>query len=237
MWGIYLLDAYDPHRIPVLFVHGIDGTPLDFRTMVGDLDTTRFQAWFYYYPTGLRLPAASAALHRLLAELERKHHIGGLVIVAHSMGGLVARDYLARAQRDGSEASPRLLVTLSSPWQGVASAQAGAWLMPSPPESWTDLSPESDFLVSLRAPLYGVPHYVFFGYRRHRSLLSSQSSDGAITVLSQLPRWIQDQAVRYWGYDDDHVGILSDRAVLAQFRALLAVEFRRLRAGDAAPAR
>ena len=230
-WGIYFLEPYDPDRIPVLFVHGIGGTPLDFRTMLNALDRTKFQAWVFQYPTAPRLGAASSALRGLLADLEHKHRFGALFIVAHSMGGLVARGYLVAAQQDKDDVPRRMLVTFSSPWQGLASAQVGARFMPGPPESWTDLSPESDFLVSVRAPLRNASHYIFFGFRRGPSLLASQSSDGSVALSSQMPRWIQDQAERCWGYDADHVGMLSDAAVLERLNALLSFEASRLRSG------
>jgi len=228
--GIHLLEPYDPRRIPVLFVHGIGGTPQDFRVMLDGLDRNRFQAWVFQYPTGPRLHTASRALRTALAELQRKHRVDALFIVAHSMGGLVSRSYLVDALRDDDGGPARLLVTLSSPWEGHAWAQVGAQLMPGAPGSWTDLSPASDFLVALRKPLQQVPHYVFFGYRRSPSLLTSQSSDGAIVLSSQLPGWIQEQAERCWGYDADHVGILSHPAAIRRFNSLLASEADRLRA-------
>lgn len=229
-WGIYFLEPYDPNRIPVLFVHGIGGTPLDFLTMLDALDRTKFQAWVFHYPTALRLGESSFALRGLLADLERKHRFGALVVVAHSMGGLVARGYLNGAQPDSDAVSRRLLITISSPWQGQAWAQSGARFMPGGPQSWIDLSPESDFLVSVRVPLRQVPQYVFFGFRSGASLLATGSSDGRISLASQMPTWIQDQAARCWGYDADHTGILAHPAALAQFKVLLASEAGRLNA-------
>jgi len=226
-----MLEPYEPKRIPVLFVHGIGGTPEDFRAMLDGLDRTRFQAWAFQYPTGLRLSTASRALHGSIAELQRKHGVDALFIVAHSMGGLVSRGYLVDALRDEGGGPARLLITLSSPWEGSEWAQAGARFMPGAPGVWTDLSPASDFLVALRKPVPRVPHYVFFGYRRGPSLLTQESSDGAIALASQIPAWIQEQAERCWGFDADHVGVLSHRAVLERLNALLAASADRLLPG------
>lgn len=229
--GIYFLEPYDSRRIPVLFVHGIGGTPRDFRAMLDALDRSRFQPWVFHYPTGLRLHAVARELRGILADLQREYQYDGgtLFIVAHSMGGLVARGYLVEALREGAGEQARLLVTFSSPWEGHAWAQVGARFMPSAPASWIDLSPDSEFLVSLHKPLRLVAHYVFFGFRRSPSLLTSQSSDGTIALSSQIPAWIQEQAERYWGYDTDHVGILSHPAALGRFNALLASEADRWR--------
>ena len=54
---------FDPDKIPVLFVHGIGGTPLDWKYLAKGLDRHRFQPWFYYYPSGLRLNLVSGLLH------------------------------------------------------------------------------------------------------------------------------------------------------------------------------
>ena len=54
--GVYFLGAYDSTKIPVLFVHGINGTPQNFKTLIERLDRRRFQPWVYYYPSGAALP-------------------------------------------------------------------------------------------------------------------------------------------------------------------------------------
>jgi pimeloyl-ACP methyl ester carboxylesterase len=237
--GIRVLEPYDASRIPVLFIHGIGGTPRDFRGMIEALDRTRFQAWVFSYPTGLRLRAASRTLSDRVAELQQEHGFEALFIAAHSMGGLVSRGYLVAAQQDATGASVRVLVTFASPWEGVPWARIGARLTPGAPGAWIDLSPGSEFLVSLRAPLQHAAHHVFFAFRRGPSLLEHRSSDGAIALSSQLPQWLQEQAVRSWGYDAGHADILTDPAALRQFNLLLASEAERLRSGraPAAPAR
>ena len=42
--GLFLLEEYDPKRLPVLFVHGIAGGASQFRELIAGLDRTRFQA-------------------------------------------------------------------------------------------------------------------------------------------------------------------------------------------------
>ena len=221
---IDLLEPYDPGRIPVLFVHGIGGAPSDFQTILDALDRKRFQAWVLHYPTSARLQAAAQGMGRQLAELHRRHGYPRLVIVAHSMGGLVARRYLIDAREAGGTDVAHVLVTFSSPWGGNEWAGVGAQLIPHPPGPWIDLAPNSAFLASLRELPPGVPHYVFFGYRRSPSLLTTESSDGAITLESQIPEWVQRQAARSWGYDADHVGILSNPLALDRLISLLALE-------------
>jgi pimeloyl-ACP methyl ester carboxylesterase len=226
---IQVLEPYDTSRIPVLFIHGIGGTPRDFRAVIDALDRTRFQAWVFSYPPGLGLRATSRALGDRVGALQSEHGFETLFIAAHSMGGLVSRGYLVAAQQDPAAAPVRVLVTFASPWEGVPSARIGARLMPGAPVVWTDLSPGSEFLVSLRAPLQHAAHHVFFGFRRGPGLLAPRWSDGVVALSSQLPQWIQEQAVRLWGYDAGHTGILTDLAALRRFNLLLASEAERLR--------
>jgi hypothetical protein len=53
--GIYFLDPYDARKIPVLFVHGISGSPANFSYLIEHLDRSRFQPWVYSYPSGVYL--------------------------------------------------------------------------------------------------------------------------------------------------------------------------------------
>ena len=235
--GIYFLEPYDPNRIPVLFVPGISGTPRDFRRMIQELDRSRFQAWVFQYPSGMRLESIVRLLRQVLDDLQRQHRFDTLFLTAHSVGGLIGRGY-AHAAR-GEDEPAMVLVTFSSPWEGHPWAAVGTQLMFAPVPSWVDLSPASEFLVSLRRPIrrrgHRFSHYVFFGYQRDFSLLLSQSSDGVVPLASQLPVWLQDQAARYWGYDATHVGILSQEAAIERYNALLRCEADRLATTRSSP--
>ena len=52
--GIHFLQPYDPDKVPVLFVHGINGAPRDFTALIQNLDQSRYQPWVLSYPSGLR---------------------------------------------------------------------------------------------------------------------------------------------------------------------------------------
>jgi hypothetical protein len=83
--GIYFLEPYDPKRIPVLFVHGINGTPRNFTTLIAKLDRSRFQPWVVYYPSGARLDMLVTWLNELYTRLELSLRFKTAVVVAHSM--------------------------------------------------------------------------------------------------------------------------------------------------------
>jgi pimeloyl-ACP methyl ester carboxylesterase len=100
--GIYLTHPYDPNKIPILFIHGLISSPVSWQNLQNDLcsDPTileRYQPWFFLYPTGQPVLASAQQLREDLAATQRlfdpkgtavaTHHV---VVVAHSMGGLLA---------------------------------------------------------------------------------------------------------------------------------------------------
>jgi pimeloyl-ACP methyl ester carboxylesterase len=100
---MYMFEPYQRGKIPVVMIHGLLSTPLTWTTMFNDLraDPTlrdNYQFWFYLYPTGDSYLETAADLRQTLAKLRRvldPHHqdpaLDQMVLVGHSMGGLVAK--------------------------------------------------------------------------------------------------------------------------------------------------
>ncbi len=101
--GLYMLEPYQPGKIPVLMVHGLWSSPITWMEMFNDLRgspeiRSRYQFWFYLYPTGQPFWISAAQLRRDLAEARqiidpyhRQPAINQMVLVGHSMGGLLSR--------------------------------------------------------------------------------------------------------------------------------------------------
>jgi len=71
--GVYFLEPYAPEKTPVLFVHGINGSPAQFDFLIDRLDRERFQPWVYSYPSGAQLDASADLLQRCeRAEKDRR---------------------------------------------------------------------------------------------------------------------------------------------------------------------
>lgn len=95
--GLYMLEPYDPNRIPVILVHGLISTPEIWVNVINELEADpllrgRFQFWVFSYPTG-NPPAYSALICREeLQKIQKLHPMPhGCILIGHSMGGLVAQ--------------------------------------------------------------------------------------------------------------------------------------------------
>ena len=222
-FGIYFLDPFDPDKIPVIFVHGVGGYPGTWAPVVKEIDQSKFQRWVCFYPSGLRLSLISEALSSRLTDLQVKHNFSELVIVAHSMGGLVSRDMVNNFVEQDIPIQIPLFVTFSTPWQGHEAAQMGVKHAPAVVPSWLDIVPGSPFISGLwESPLPDETKYVLlFGYKGKNSRVMDRNNDGTVTLGSQLLLKAQEKATTIRGFDADHVGILSDPDALEYFRSLM----------------
>ncbi len=101
--GLYMLEPYDPNRIPVLMVHGLWSSPMTWMDMFNDLRSfpeirERYQFWFYLYPSGQPFWISATQLRSDLLAMRdafdpgrRDKPLDQMVLVGHSMGGLVSR--------------------------------------------------------------------------------------------------------------------------------------------------
>ncbi len=101
--GLYMLEPYDPNRIPVLMVHGLWSSPMTWMDMFNDLRSfpeirERYQFWFYLYPSGQPFWISATQLRKDLVAMrdafDNTRHdtaMDQMVLVGHSMGGLVSR--------------------------------------------------------------------------------------------------------------------------------------------------
>jgi len=219
----YALEEDTGYKVPVVFVHGIDGTPRNFTEILDHLDRTLYKPWFFYYPSGTDLSR--------LGELFYKIFLSGkviplqdmpMVIVAHSMGGLVVRDAVNRyAGREG-EIKIKRLITIATPMGGHPDAKMGAG-GPVPIPSWRDVAPDSAFIRSLhRNRLPGaMDYYLIYAYGNSSTIKLGENSDGVVPLWSQLRREAQDEAKAQYGFNDTHTGILKDQEAILRIKTLI----------------
>ena len=220
--GLHFLQPYEEDKVPVLFVHGINGSPQDFEEMIAQLDKDRFQPWVVSYPSGLRLSWLARGVYQFIEVLQLQYGFDELHLVAHSMGGLVSRGALNLCSANETCHYVTSYTTISTPWNGVASAESGVKWAPTVVPVWNDLFPKSEYVSTLfETPLpEGLPHHLLFGFRQDK-FISTASSDGVIELKSQLRGEAQDQAVSIRGYDEGHTSILRSDAAIGNVLSLI----------------
>lgn len=209
--GIYQQEPFDPERTPVLFIHGINGSPRVLATPIESLDRDAFQALYYYYPSGLRIDQIAAHLYRVTREMEVRHGIERMHVVAHSMGGLVAQAWLLAHAERGSTASIGAFISISTPWLGHESARQGVAHSPVVVPVWRDMAAGSEFLEELFDPSHpevAAERHLLFSFESE-GWISREAGDGVATLASMLATEVQRQATSVYGVNAGHVSILE----------------------------
>lgn len=209
----------DSYKIPVLFVHGIGGSPREFEAMIKGLNRQRYMPWFFYYPSGRDLGQLSTFFYKLFLSgkvipLNQKP----IIVVAHSMGGLLVRDSLNRLQGSSRENQLKLMITIATPFGGHPRATSATKYAPLVLPSWRNLSPSSSFTKALfRNPLPAqVEHQLFYAYDNIGRRRFGEISDGAIPLSSQLNPIAWEQSSSQIGFNNNHTDVLQDKDVIDQ---------------------
>ncbi len=209
----YALEEVIGYKIPVIFVHGIGGSAREFDLLVSQLDRTRFTPWFFYYPSGGDLNQISQLFYNvfLSGNTIPSDEKVPVVIVAHSMGGIVVREALNLLSAD--QAGPSIeFISLAAPFGGHPSSQfdddSDLLILP----SWRDLNPDGEFIQQLtREPLpKRARHHLFYAYQNRNKIKFGDNSDGVVPLSSQLVPEVQAQSSRQLGLNATHTSILKD---------------------------
>ena len=101
--GLYLLEPYDPKKIPIIMTHGLGSSPVTWMEMYNALRSLKgfqsgYQFMFFFYPTGQPFWASAATFRKSLREfretVDPEHSnaaLDSIVLIGHSMGGLISR--------------------------------------------------------------------------------------------------------------------------------------------------
>ena len=84
-------------RQTVVLVHGLDDPGKVWQNLAPELVKADFHVWLLNYPNDQPIEASAGLFFEEMKEL-RQFGVGRVSIVAHSMGGLVARDMLTRPE-------------------------------------------------------------------------------------------------------------------------------------------
>lgn len=205
--GLFMFDAFDPSKVAVVFVHGIGGTPRSFAPLVRTVRDAGGQSWAFAYPSALPLEETADRLHVVLDLVLASRRPRAIVLVGHSMGGLVAASF---AKRHGDTVPLTEVVTIAAPFDGVGIARLGRDLSPVVMPCWRDLCPESELIARLDRPWpEGVTHTLVHAYR---VVDGERRGDGTVSLGSQLARRALVRATEVVHVEAGHVASLADRS-------------------------
>ena len=172
-----------PATCPVLLLHGIGcngGVWTGMRAALARLGIGPVYA-MSYGPPFIPIPSTAPQIAAKIAQIERDTGASQVVIVAHSMGGLVARSYI----RAFGPSHVRRLVTIGTPFAG----SMHAWLMSG--AALADMRPGSPYLAALAQPTgdeQAVPTVSIWSW--HDSMVTPQDSSrlpyGQNVVLAKI---------------------------------------------------
>jgi len=117
--ALYVAAPYDPKRIPLVLVHGLNSSPGTFKRLYNELNREpwfrdHYQVWFYSYPTGNNWMFSAARFRQEMKKADtfaRKHgpvdQWERMVVVGHSMGGVISHASLKKPGKAMYEAFER----------------------------------------------------------------------------------------------------------------------------------
>jgi pimeloyl-ACP methyl ester carboxylesterase len=106
------MEPYQPHKIPVIFVHGLLSSPETWADVYNELRVSpdvldTYQIWAFQYSTGAPFVRSAAELRTQLDEVRSRFDpqsshpaMRRAVLVGHSMGGLISKLMVSHSGED-----------------------------------------------------------------------------------------------------------------------------------------
>ena len=217
--GIYRLKPqYKEGSIPLILVHGMAGTPRDWKYMLTHLDLTHFTPYVVYYPSGEDFTKLSAQFNAWILS-DKIFGKGPGVIIAHSFGGIIVRDAFNLQQKD-SRKNSGLFISIATPYGGDEKAAKGVENAPYIIPAWRSIASNSTYIRNLfRDRLSNDGDFeLIFTYNNNEDGLSG---DGRVPLKSQLRVEAQREATRMRGFNEDHISILNSKEATDYINTLL----------------
>lgn len=209
--GTYLLNKWDNNKIPLVLVHGINSSPAIWRQFIASIDQEKYQIILHHYPSANSLSVSAYYLGEALIDIKQRSGDNNIVIIAHSMGGLVSRGAIQFLAYKNHPNFIDLFITLSTPWGGDNAARFAVENAIVVAPVWRDLDPQSQYLSRIyeHEMAQGLSHILLASYAGDKMIIS-EKNDGAVTLKSQLFYEAQLEAEQVYMIDATHVGILTD---------------------------
>ena len=246
--GLYMLEPYDPQRIPVVMVHGLWSSPTTWMEMFNDLRAwpeirDRYQFWFFLYPTGQPFWESAADLRQTLAEARAtldpqrtSPNFDEMVLVGHSMGGLLSRlqtiesgndfwhilsdkkfeeitadaadrEKISRTVYFHPNPSVKRVITLGTPHHGSSSSNQYTRFL-------------GQRLISLPEMMLQVNNRVIRqnpGVFKNTELLTTTTSIDSLAPEAPIFGPLNQAPVAPWVHCHNVIGVLDSQGIVAQF--------------------
>lgn len=210
-----LAPKFKKGTIPILFVHGMGGTPRDWKFMLKNLDLKQYTPYVLYYPTGEDF-AKLATLYNAWIVSDKIFENGPGVVVAHSFGGIIVRDAFNLEHVNNRV----MFISLATPYGGDAKASQGVKDAPYVIPSWRSIADDGDFIKHLyRNKLSALETFeLIFAFNNSGE---GQSGDGRVPLHKQLRSDAQKEARTIQGFNEDHISILNSKETADYINTLL----------------
>lgn len=189
----------------VILVHGFksEGAAKDLGEYGAALDPEKYNVIPFDYDYNAPLAESADKLAALVRQ------VGGAHVLAHSMGGLVAR---GAAERVADEGVVKSLTTIATPFNGHGAAFLGKHLGGVP--SNTDMTRGSDYQREVSKPLRGKVRHIMFVADKD----GTGNDDETVSVASQTKRKIVQDAEFVRVVQDTHTGVLRNKEIIDDWK-------------------
>ena len=219
-WGLLLPQTLDPKRPLVVLIHGLEADRGDCMPMGELLRQGGYQVAYFSYPGDQPIADDARLLASQLRSLLAAHPNLSIDIIAHSMGGLVARAYVEGSDYSGGV---NRLIMIGTPNHGSSWAPFHSLLAmqqhyrlyhDEPNWHWTwiiteglgeagcDLRPGSTFLRELNARPRR-PGVKYTNIAGSRTAVRHAESSCVRTVANWMPRRVRS----WWGFRQCYDGL------------------------------
>jgi len=212
-WGLFFPENLDSNRPLVILVHGLDSDRAMLGPMAELLIRDGYQVGYFSYPGDQPIDDSAATFTSKMQELHSVYPNLKVDVVAHSMGGLVAREYIEGNQYPGGVDRLIMIGTPNggsswSKFRFILSLQQHYNLWRNDPDwspSWyvtegfgeagRDLKPGSPYLQKMsKLPRRDGVHYTIIAGTQHpASRVSAECCQG-------MSNWFGGRVAKWWGF-------------------------------------
>lgn len=196
--GLTCIEHYNPKKIPVILTHGFASSAETFNNLVNRLQCDpkirhNYQFWYFNYPTGVAWSISAAEYRQALEQARNQYdpshknrHWDNMVLVGHSMGGLITHLNLTRHVEVKPEDLPKGLArstTLLPDLYDFTPIRAGQVVYMATPHRGVPIASNVFVLACMR--LVHLPQTLV----KEVFILATLQEDNIIAHPRRVPKW------------------------------------------------